>query len=158
MTYSDYVVPSTMDALVLTGPNEFEVQEAPTPEPAPHEVLCEVHSVAICGTDTELIGGHFLKKGWPPGYPYTPGHEWSGVVVAAGEGSADLGFEVGTRVAGTARARRLVEARGVAVATHGHVIGVGGLHPDLLAPPCRVLGVVDPFVEHRAGVPRPCDR
>ncbi len=95
-------VPSTMDALVLLGPNEFEVQDAAVPEPARHEVLCEVHSVAICGTDTELIAGHFLKKGWPPGYPYTPGHEWSGVIVAVGEGSAELGFEVGTRVAGTA--------------------------------------------------------
>ena len=73
-------LPTEMDALVLLGPNEFEVQKAPVPEPARHEVLCEVHSVAICGTDTELIGGHFLKKGWPPGYPYTPGHEWSGTV------------------------------------------------------------------------------
>ena len=72
-----YDVPSSMDALVLLGPDEYEVREAPVPEPARHEVLCEVHSVAICGTDTELIAGHFLKKGWPPGYPYTPGHEWS---------------------------------------------------------------------------------
>lgn len=94
--------PAEMDALALTGPNEFEVRKAPVPTPGPHEVLCEVHSVAICGTDTELIAGHFLKKGWPSSYPYTPGHEWSGVIVATGEGSAELGFEVGTRVAGTA--------------------------------------------------------
>ena len=94
--------PSEMDALVLLGPDEFEVQKAPVPEPGHHEVLCEVHSVAICGTDKEIISGNFLKKGWPRGYPYTPGHEWSGVIVAAGEGSSELGFEVGSRVTGTA--------------------------------------------------------
>ena len=43
---------------------------------------------------TPFIGGHFLKKGWPPGYPWTPGHEWSGVIVAAGEQSAELGVPV----------------------------------------------------------------
>lgn len=69
MTAIEHPVPSTMSALVLLGPGEFEVQEAPVPEPAGHEVLCEVHSVAICGTDTELIAGHFLEKVWPPGYP-----------------------------------------------------------------------------------------
>jgi L-iditol 2-dehydrogenase len=95
-------LPAEMDALVLLGPDEFEVQKAEVPAAAYHEVLCEVHSVAICGTDTELIAGHFLKKGWPRGYPYTPGHEWSGVVVALGEGTAELGWEVGDRVAGTA--------------------------------------------------------
>ena len=102
MTAIEHGIPSSMNALVLLGPDKFEVQEAPVPEPARHEVLCKVHSVAICGTDTELIAGHFLEKGWPAGYPYTPGHEWSGVIVAVGEGSAELGFEVGTRVAGTA--------------------------------------------------------
>ena len=82
-------LPTSMDALVLLGPDEYEVQQAPVPEPARHEVLCEVHSVAICGTDKELISGNFLKKGWPRGFPYTPGHEWSGVIVASGEGAAD---------------------------------------------------------------------
>lgn len=99
---TERTIPATMDALVLLGPNEFEVREVTVPEPGWHEVLCEVHSVAICGTDAEIVSGNFLKKGWPRGYPYTPGHEWSGVIVAAGEGSADLGFRPGDRVAGTA--------------------------------------------------------
>ena len=99
---TETALPASMDALVLLGPNEFEVQSVPVPEPGWHEVLCEVHSVAICGTDKELISGNFLKKGWPRGYPYTPGHEWSGVIVASGEGSAELGFRPGDRVAGTA--------------------------------------------------------
>ncbi len=97
-------VPPTMDALVLLGPDRFEVETVPVPPVGRHEVLCEVHSVAICGTDREIISGNFLKKGWPRGYPYTPGHEWSGTVVATGEGSEELGFRVGDRVAGTAHA------------------------------------------------------
>jgi L-iditol 2-dehydrogenase len=91
-----------MDALVLTAPGEFELREVAVPEPASKEVLCEVHSVAICGTDTEIISGNMLHKGWPRSYPYTPGHEWSGIVVRAGEGAAEHGFHPGTRVAGTA--------------------------------------------------------
>lgn len=101
---ADQIIPARMDALVLLGPGEFEVSEMAVPEAGRHEVLCEVHSVAICGTDKEIISGNFLQKGWPRGYPYTPGHEWSGVVVAAGEGSAELGFQPGDRVAGTAHA------------------------------------------------------
>lgn len=99
---TERTIPTRMDALVLLGPNEFEVREEAVPEPGRHEVLCEVDSVAICGTDKEIISGNFLKKGWPRGYPYTPGHEWSGVIVAAGEGAAELGFQPGDRVAGTA--------------------------------------------------------
>ena len=48
-------IPSTMDALALLGPNEFEIQTAAVPPVGPQEVLCEVHSVAICGTDKEII-------------------------------------------------------------------------------------------------------
>ncbi|HSL25195.1 MAG TPA: zinc-binding dehydrogenase [Acidimicrobiia bacterium] len=92
----------SMDALVLVGPNEFEVQTVGVPDPAPGEVLCKVHAVAICGTDKEIISGNFLRRGWPRGYPFTPGHEWSGEVVSLGEGADLLGFEPGDRVAGTA--------------------------------------------------------
>src|SRR5665811_1950892 len=77
-------IPETMDVLALTAPNEFEIRQADVPVPAPREVLCKVHSVAICGTDKEIISGNFLKRGWPGSYPYTPGHEWSGEVVALG--------------------------------------------------------------------------
>lgn len=99
---SEGAIPDTTEALVLLGPNEFDVREVPVPEPVADEVLCEVHSVALCGTDKELIEGNLLHKGWPRGYPYTPGHEWSGVVVSAGEMATTLGFEPGDRVAGTA--------------------------------------------------------
>jgi L-iditol 2-dehydrogenase len=95
-------IPAEMDALQLLAPNEFEVTTVDVPAPAGNEVLCRVHSVAICGTDKEIVSGNFLNRGWPRGYPYTPGHEWSGEVVALGDGADDFGFSIGDRVAGTA--------------------------------------------------------
>lgn len=56
-------IPSEMDALQLLGPNEFEVATVPVPSPAANEVLCRVHSVAICGTDKEIVSGNFLERG-----------------------------------------------------------------------------------------------
>lgn len=97
-------IPEEMDALHLLGPNQFEVATVAVPAPAANEVLCRVHSVAICGTDKEIVSGNFLQRGWPAGYPYTPGHEWSGEVVALGEGADGFGFSIGDRVAGTAHA------------------------------------------------------
>ncbi len=89
-----------MRALVLTAPHAFEVADVPKPEPKANEVLCRVKAIAICGTDAEIIEGTF-KGRWPRAYPFTPGHEWSGDVVAAGEVALGYGFTPGTRVAGT---------------------------------------------------------
>lgn len=89
-----------MKALVLTAPNEFSVEEVPDPTPGPNEVLCKVHRVGICGTDIHMIQGHYEGM-WPAYYPFIPGHEWSGEIVALGEGSEDFGFSIGDRVAGS---------------------------------------------------------
>jgi len=88
-----------MRALVLTYPGAFEIQTIPVPRPGPGEVLCKIGGVAICGSDPEVIRGD-LAGTWPPAYPFTPGHEWSGEVVAVGPGVID--FEPGDRVAGQA--------------------------------------------------------
>jgi L-iditol 2-dehydrogenase len=85
---------------VLTAPDEFSIEEVEKPSPGPMEVLCRVRAVAICGTDAHLIRGDYPGF-WPPGYPFIPGHEWSGEVVELGEGAAALGWSVGDRVAGT---------------------------------------------------------
>lgn len=89
-----------MTALVLTGPHAFEIRRVPVPRPRDNEVLCRVRAVAICGTDTEIVEGTFQGR-WPRAYPFIPGHEWSGDVVAAGEVAERYGFVPGTRVAGT---------------------------------------------------------
>lgn len=92
-------IPQQMQALVLTSPGKFEIQKIPVVLPGPAEVLCKIRAVAICGSDPEIVRGG-LAGIWPPAYPFTPGHEWSGEVVAVGPEAS--GFAVGDRVAGEA--------------------------------------------------------
>ena len=92
-------IPTSMRALVLPAPGKCEVQTVPVPEPRTGEVLCRVRAVAICGSDPEILRGDLAGR-WPPAYPFTPGHEWAGEVVALGPEVVDL--EVGDRVAGEA--------------------------------------------------------
>jgi L-iditol 2-dehydrogenase len=94
------MIPKTMKASQLIAYNRIEMREIPVPEPGPGEVLCKIKAIAICGSDPEIINGHHAKKGWPPQFPFTAGHEWSGEVVALGPGAT--GFAVGDRVAGEA--------------------------------------------------------
>ncbi len=97
-------LPSTMRAVVLTGPHRHEVRtDVPVPTPGPLEVLCKVDSVAICGTDLHIYEGRFPGR-WPKSYPFTPGHEWSGTVVEVGAQAGELGWQAGQRVAGTSHA------------------------------------------------------
>jgi L-iditol 2-dehydrogenase len=106
---------AAMRALVVREPNAFSVEEVERPQPGPFEVLCRVRATAICGTDPHIIQGHYPGF-WPKAWPLIPGHEWCGDVVELGEGAAALGWEVGTRVAGTSHAacgfcRKCVEGR-----------------------------------------------
>ena len=97
-------LPRTMRAVVLTGPNRHEVRDdVPVPALGPLEVLCKVDSVAICGTDLHIYEGRFPGR-WPKAYPFIPGHEWSGTVVEVGPAAGELGWTIGTRVAGTSHA------------------------------------------------------
>jgi L-iditol 2-dehydrogenase len=72
----------------------------PVPEPGPNEVLARVRAVSICGTDAHLIRGDYPGF-WPPAFPFIPGHEWAGEIVALGPGAERYGWQVGDRVAGT---------------------------------------------------------
>ena len=70
-----------MRQVILDGPRSTRLSEAPTPVPAPGELLIEVKATAICGTDVHIYSGDV-----PVAYPRVPGHEVAGVVqeVAAG--------------------------------------------------------------------------
>jgi L-iditol 2-dehydrogenase len=90
-----------MRAVVLTGPGRHEIRDdVPVPRPGPMEVLSQVDSVAICGTDLHIYEGLFPGR-WPKSYPFIPGHEWSGTVVEVGPGAEELGWRAGLHVAGT---------------------------------------------------------
>jgi len=93
------MIPGKMRALVMPAPGRHEIQEVPVPQPEAGEVLCKVRGVAICGSDPEILRGALAGR-WPPAYPFIPGHEWSGQVVAVGPGVVNL--KVGDAVAGQA--------------------------------------------------------
>ena len=71
-----------MKALVLTGVKEFEIQDLPTPEIQPNEVLINTAYAGVCGTDHDLYAGRPGSAAAVP--PIVLGHENSGVVAAIG--------------------------------------------------------------------------
>jgi L-iditol 2-dehydrogenase len=88
-------IPTTMRAAVLVEPSEFRILEKPVPEPGPGEVLVKVAMCGTCGTDLKIMQHPFPHQ--PPFGSFTPGHEWTGTVVALGDTVDE--FKVGDRVA-----------------------------------------------------------
>ncbi len=89
----------SMKAARLFGPNDLRIVDQPIPELGPHDVLTHVKCAGICGTDYSIYTGEFsfVKNGGVK-FPFTPGHEWSGVVAAVG--SRVTHFKAGDRVVG----------------------------------------------------------
>ncbi len=92
-------LPKEMNALVLKGVRDFSIETVPVPTPDADEVICKVDTTFICGTDPHIINGDFPGF-WPTGFPFIPGHEWSGTIVQTGKKSAELGWKEGDRVCG----------------------------------------------------------
>jgi NADPH2:quinone reductase len=65
---------------------------APLPEPGPAQALVKVHTAALNFFDNLMIGGKYQVK---PPFPFTPGCEIAGEVVAAGP---DSDYQPGDRV------------------------------------------------------------
>jgi len=88
-----------MRAVRLHGIGRLTVEDmAPPPPPAAGEVKVKVLAAGICGSDL-----HNFQHGlWLSRVPVTPGHEFTGEVVAVGAGVADFG--VGDRVVADSRA------------------------------------------------------
>ena len=92
-----------MRAAVLHARHDLRVEERPVPHPAPEELLVEVRTVGICGTDAHefAAGPHMfpLEDQHPvTGHvgPMVPGHEFAGTVVEAGRRTE--GFAAGDLV------------------------------------------------------------
>lgn len=92
-------LPREMEALVLRGIRDFSVEKIPVPVAGSDEVICKVDTTFICGTDPHIINGDFPGF-WPTGFPFVPGHEWSGTIVQTGQRAAQLGWNEGDRVCG----------------------------------------------------------
>jgi len=81
-----------MKAIIFQQQNEVVVSELSDPEPAPGEVVIEVHASGICGTDLEVLHGNYGTSA----FPVVPGHEYAGEIVALG--SEVSSFSIGDRV------------------------------------------------------------
>jgi threonine 3-dehydrogenase len=78
-------VPETMLALRKAAPEKgLRLEEIPVPAPAADEVLVEVETASVCGTDLHIYGWDEWSQGriQPP---LTLGHEFAGTVVERGE-------------------------------------------------------------------------
>jgi threonine dehydrogenase-like Zn-dependent dehydrogenase len=69
-----------MLAAVLRETNRLELEELPTPEPGPGEVLVRVRACGFCATDFKAIRG--IRRNVR--FPLIPGHEPAGVAAAVG--------------------------------------------------------------------------
>jgi L-iditol 2-dehydrogenase len=83
-----------MRSAVLFGPRDIRVIDRPVPQPGPGEVLVKVAMCRTCGSDLKIYDGHFPLT--LPFGAFTPGHEWTGTIVALGETVDE--FAVGDRV------------------------------------------------------------
>jgi 2-desacetyl-2-hydroxyethyl bacteriochlorophyllide A dehydrogenase len=81
----------TMPAVVISKRDEVRPEERPVPSPLASHVLVETAYVGLCGTDAGLLTGAspFIQLGYQR-YPFVPGHEWSGTVVAVGDDVEEL--------------------------------------------------------------------
>ncbi len=82
-------------AAVLHGPRDLRLERRPTPVPAVDEVLLEIRSVGICGSDLHYydhgrIGSRVVRE------PLVLGHEAGGTVAAIGSSVTRHG--IGSRV------------------------------------------------------------
>lgn len=72
-------------AVVIHGSGRASLDEVELPSLKPGEVLIKVAYEGICATDLEILDGeHSYYKTGLARYPIVPGHEFSGVIVAAG--------------------------------------------------------------------------
>lgn len=81
-------------AATLHGVGDLRIEERPMPAAGPQDVIVEIHSVGVCGSDVHYyehgrIGDHVVRA------PMVLGHESSGVVVDPG----NSGLRAGQRVA-----------------------------------------------------------
>lgn len=73
-----------MRAIVVERPDAVSLSEIDTPAPGPGDARVRSVVAGVCRTDIDIITGA-LDTRWVR-FPVIPGHEWSGVVDAVGEG------------------------------------------------------------------------
>lgn len=82
-----------MKAARFLAPGRLVVDEIAKPVPGPGEFLVKVEACGLCGSDRHMFSGEY-----PTALPVTLGHEFCGIIAAAGLGADRLA--PGTRVTG----------------------------------------------------------
>jgi threonine 3-dehydrogenase len=143
-------IPPTMRALrKAVGAPGFTLEHIPVPEIGPSDVLIQVKTVGLCGTDLHIYGwDHWAQRRVKP--PLTIGHEFMGVVAAVG--AAVRAFAVGDRVSaeghlacGVCRLCRTGQAH---ICEHVQIIGVDtdGAFADYIRMPESNVWKLDPSI------------
>jgi len=85
-----------MKAICVTeygGPSVLKLEEVPTPQPGPNQVLVRIHTVGVNPVDTYLRSNTDNRG---PKLPYTPGSDAAGIIEAVGSGVTQV--KAGDRV------------------------------------------------------------
>lgn len=98
-------LPAMMQAVICHGPENYRLEEVPTPVPADDELLMKVEAVGVCASDLKCY--HGAAKFWGdenrPAWAQegvTPGHEFVGTIVSgSGAALSRHGLEIGDRIA-----------------------------------------------------------
>jgi len=75
------------------GPEVLRLEEVPTPQPGPGEVLVRMHTVGVKPVETYIRTGTYARL---PKLPYTPGNDGAGVVEQVGSDVSE--FKAGDHV------------------------------------------------------------
>ena len=75
------------------GPEVLQLEDVPTPQPGPGEVLMRIYATGINPVETYIRAGKYARL---PELPYTPGNDGAGVVHQAGANVTE--FKAGDRV------------------------------------------------------------
>jgi 2-desacetyl-2-hydroxyethyl bacteriochlorophyllide A dehydrogenase len=146
-----------MRALVISGPRSARVEEVEAPLAGAGQVVVDVRRAGICGTDVELFTRQlaYFAQG-KTRFPLRPGHEWCGVVSAAGAGVDPgwLGVRVtGDTMLGCGHCARCRAGRGH-VCAERHEVGImgwaGALAEQVMVPASSLHRLPD-AIDDRAG-------
>lgn len=80
-----------MKAIVFPKTQQIDIQKVADPQCADDNVVVEVTSCGICGTDLHIFKGEYMSD-----FPLIPGHEFHGKVVEVGKNVSQ--YKVGDRV------------------------------------------------------------